>query len=91
LHIPRKGIFQRLVIHILCDGELRQLLDDCIDVDGLRRLPELVTSMEVDVLPGNRRDLLEERGPLTVAYPFFVRQQAGYSIIKFFVLDGLPS
>ena len=39
------------VIQILCDGKLRQLLDDCIDLNGLRRLPELVTSMEVDMLP----------------------------------------
>ncbi len=38
LPIPRKGIFQDSDSYGLCDGDLRQLLDDRIDVDGFRCL-----------------------------------------------------
>jgi hypothetical protein len=66
LHIPPKRYISASYSERWRDWDLRQRLHNRIDVDGFRCLAELITPVEVDVLPGHRRDLLEQGDSLRV-------------------------
>lgn len=53
---------------------LCQFLDNGIQVDVIRLLAELVATLEVDMLPCNRRDLLDSNSLLSISGSLFERQ-----------------
>jgi hypothetical protein len=49
-------------------------MDNDVEVDDCRCFPELITPIQVDVLPGNRGNLFAQGCPLGVTDSFLVGQ-----------------
>jgi hypothetical protein len=74
---PQKGSFQVLEGESLWDWGLCQGLNDRGDVDGVCSLRELIAATQVDMLPGDRRDVSQQGGPSGIPVAFFVGQEVG--------------
>lgn len=79
MHIPPKRYIKSLDSHVyhFSDLNLSQSLNNVIHVDVFWLFVEFVTTMEIDMLPCNWRDLLKQFNLLAVPSFFFVRKQTG--------------
>jgi len=74
---PPKKYISKLSIRFLFNRDISQFLNDCIYVNVFLLFSELITTVEIDMLPCNRGYLLEQFSILNIAGFLFVRKQVG--------------